>query len=133
MYQCGFSGPWTNPDGSPATVFVNPPYGRGIHRWIEKAICSNREGATVVLLVPARTDSVWFQQLMHHADEIRLLAGRITFVGAPEPAPFPSAVVVLRSLDWTDIRTWERYRIPRRHDPARNWRGLVMKAVCRED
>ena len=60
----GLTQPWPNPDGSPATTYVNPPYGRGIRKWLEKAICSAQGGGTVVMLVPARTDSVWFQQLM---------------------------------------------------------------------
>ena len=78
------------------SVWLNPPFGRGVSHWIEKAIQSAAEGATVVLLVPARTDSVWFQQLISHADEIRFLARRVKFVGATEPAPFPTAIVVLR-------------------------------------
>jgi phage N-6-adenine-methyltransferase len=112
----GLAQPWTG------VVWCNPPYGREIHHWIEKAIRAAHQGATVVLLVPARTDSVWFQQLMRHADEIRLLAGRVTFEGATEPAPFPSAIAVLRALDWTNPLAWTRYRIPRRHDRGdRRW------------
>lgn len=112
----GLAQPWTG------AVWCNPPYGRSVHRWIEKAIRSARSGATVVLLVPARTDSVWFQQLMEHADEIRWLAGRITFEGAPEPAPFPSAIAVLRPLDWTNPHALTRYRMPRRHSRKGDWR-----------
>src|SRR5690242_7703221 len=45
-------------------VFCNPPYGRGIGRWIRKATLDPvRE---CVLLVPARTDAGWFQPLFDH-------------------------------------------------------------------
>ena len=112
----GLTKPWNG------TVWVNPPYGRGIGSWIEKAIRSTQAGATVVMLVPARTDSVWFQQLLAHADEVRFLAGRVTFVGASEPAPFPSAVVVLRPPSrWASGSKGVTYSLPTRHDRAHPW------------
>ena len=40
-------------------VFMNPPYGREISDWMKKAYQSSRKGATVVCLVPARTDTRW--------------------------------------------------------------------------
>ena len=78
--------------------WMNPPYGRGpkgIIRWMKKAhweACIM--GATVVALVPARTDTQWWHEYVMKADEIRFLRGRITFVGAAHSAPFPSAIVV---------------------------------------
>src|SRR5690242_11748450 len=39
------------------TVWMNPPYGREIAEWIKKAYESSQEGATVVCLIPARTDA----------------------------------------------------------------------------
>lgn len=109
-------------------VYVNPPYGRGMGRWVEKAICSSREGATVVMLVPARTDSIWFQQLIAHADEIRFLAGRVVFEGATEPAPFPNAVCVLRpDPRWTASDRRVTFSMPTRHAAGHPWR--VMRQV----
>ena len=77
------------------TVFMNPPYGREIARWMRKAYESSRSGATVVCLVPARTDTAWWHRWAMKG-EIRLLRGRIRFVGGRHSAPFPSAVVVFR-------------------------------------
>lgn len=37
--------------------WCNPPYGRQIGKWVEKAVKSS---ATVVMLLPARTDTKWF-------------------------------------------------------------------------
>ena len=48
----GLSKDWSN-----EVVFMNPPYGRGISSWIEKA---SKEDATVVCLIPARTDTRWW-------------------------------------------------------------------------
>lgn len=76
-------------------VFMNPPYGREIGRWMRKAYDSSRKGATVVCLVQARTDTRWWHQFAMKG-EIRLLPGRIRFGEARHTAPFPSAVVVFR-------------------------------------
>jgi len=40
--------------------WMNPPYGREIGKWIKKAYESALAGATVVCLVPARTDTAWW-------------------------------------------------------------------------
>lgn len=77
------------------TVFMNPPYGREIYRWMEKAYQSSRNGATVVCLVPARTDTKWWHDFAVHG-EVRFLKGRLKFGGCKNNAPFPSAVVVFR-------------------------------------
>ena len=67
-----------------------------IGRWIEKAIDATRQAATVVLLVPARTDAVWFREAYERANEVRLLSGRLTFGNDTQPAPFPSCLTVMR-------------------------------------
>jgi phage N-6-adenine-methyltransferase len=78
------------------TCWMNPPYGRQIGRWIEKAYVSAQQGATVVCLVPARTDTRWWHVWVMRADEIRLVRGRLKFGDGRNSAPFPSAVVVFR-------------------------------------
>lgn len=82
-------------DWREATVFMNPPYGREIQHWMRKAFESARAGATVVCLVPARTDTDWWHRYAIQG-EIRFLKGRLRFGDAPHAAPFPSAVVVFR-------------------------------------
>ncbi len=76
--------------------FMNPPYGAEIPRWVQKAFEASLYGATVVCLLPARTDTRWFQQYVLPFAEIRYLPGRQRFVGAKSSAPFPSAVVIFR-------------------------------------
>ena len=75
------------------TIFMNPPYGREIGAWLKKAYKSSLEGATVVCLVPARTDTRWWHDYCMKG-EIRFVKGRLKFNDGPNSAPFPSAVVV---------------------------------------
>lgn len=75
--------------------WMNPPYGRGIGNWLKKAYESSRDGATVVCLVPARTDTAWWHDFAMRG-EIRYVRGRLKFGGHKNSAPFPCAVVVFR-------------------------------------
>jgi phage N-6-adenine-methyltransferase len=76
--------------------WMNPPYGRQIAAWIEKAYRSSLAGATVVCLVPARTGTRWWHAWVRGKAEVRERQGRITFVGAPNPAGFDSVAVIYR-------------------------------------
>ena len=84
-----------NQDWGTEIVFMNPPYGRTIKEWMCKAYESSLNGATVVCLVPARTDTAWWHDYAMKG-EYRLLRGRLKFGGALTNAPFPSAVVVFK-------------------------------------
>lgn len=78
-------------------VWMNPPYGREIGKWVNKARESAEEnGATVVCLVPARVDTAWWQDNVPHAHEVHFIRGRLKFGDAKNSAPFPSAVIVFR-------------------------------------
>ena len=72
-------------------VFCNPPYGREIGKWVKKAAESK---ATVVMLLPARTDTKWFHDYIYEKAEIRFVKGRLKFGGCKNSAPFPSMVVI---------------------------------------
>lgn len=75
--------------------WMNPPYGREISKWMKKAYESSLRGATVVCLVPSRTDTKWFHDFAMKG-EIRFVKGRLKFGGCENSAPFPSAVVVFK-------------------------------------
>lgn len=77
------------------TVFLNPPYGREVGQWVRKAYESSLAGATVVCLVKATPDTKWWHQYTPYA-EVRFISGRLRFVGADSPAPFPSCLVIFR-------------------------------------
>lgn len=74
---------------------MNPPYGREIAKWIDKALEEQGKGKLVVMLVVSRTDTRWWHKLMRNAKEIRFISGRLKFDGQ-NSAPFPSAVVILK-------------------------------------
>ena len=77
------------------TSFINPPYGRGIDKWIAKAYKETREeGTRAVLLIPARTDTKYWHDFVMKADEVYFVKGRLKFGDSENSAPFPSAVVV---------------------------------------
>ena len=71
--------------------WCNPPYGKQIAKWVKKAAESN---ATVVMLIPARTDAGWFHDWVLPCGRVEFLRGRIKFGGRKWNAPFPSMVVV---------------------------------------
>lgn len=77
--------------------WMNPPYGRSIGAWMKKAYESSRGGATVVCLVPARTDTAWWHDYAMRG-EITFLRGRLKFGGHKNSAPFPSAIVVFEGV-----------------------------------
>lgn len=84
--------------GGGGAVFCNPPYGREIGKWVRKAYEEAKSGATVVLLIPARTDTSYFHDYILGHAEIRWVRGRLRFEDEDgtvyPPAPFPSMVVV---------------------------------------
>jgi site-specific DNA-methyltransferase (adenine-specific) len=93
--RSAFEHDWAEASGGRA-VFLNPPYGREIVRWMARAKLEGQK-VPVVVLVPARTDTRWFwESALDGASDVRLLRGRLQFEaeGATAAAPFPSAVVV---------------------------------------
>ena len=90
----GLSKDWSND-----VVFMNPPYGREIKKWIKKAYEESLNGATVVCLIPARTDTTyWHDFIFKKTNDIRFLRGRLKFGNSKNSAPFPSAIVVYRGV-----------------------------------
>jgi len=87
----GLEMPWRG------VCWMNPPYGREISKWIEKAYMSYKSGSIVVALLPARTDTKYFHSYVYHEAKIEFLKGRVKFIrddGKTGAAPFPSMVVV---------------------------------------
>lgn len=89
--QNGLLQDWTG-----ETVFCNPPYGRKeTGEWVKKCAEESSHCNTVVMLIPARTDTKWFHKYIYHkAKEIRFIKGRIKFGGCKNAAPFPSMIVI---------------------------------------
>lgn len=93
--QDAFKTPWTG------RVWLNPPYGRALARWVERAFeqSQSEDVEHVVVLIPARTDTRYWHDFVMRSHQVFLVKGRIRFEGAPASAPFPSAIVVFRKHD----------------------------------
>lgn len=75
-------------------VWCNPPYGIEAPKWCKKCVEYAELGGVAVLLVPARTDTRWWNNYCMTATEIRLISGRLHFGDSKNSAPFPSAVCI---------------------------------------
>jgi phage N-6-adenine-methyltransferase len=79
-------------------VFMNPPYGREIGKWVKKAYQESLKGAIVVCLIPARTDTSYYHDYIFPYAEIRFIRSRMKFKHQNQEkadnAPFPSAIVI---------------------------------------
>lgn len=78
-------------------VFINPPYSN-IRKFLEKGIDELNKGnsTTLVYLLPARTDTKWFHDLIYNKAEIRFIKGRLKFGNSKNSAPFPSMLVIFK-------------------------------------
>lgn len=88
-----------NSAGGGQTVFCNPPYGRAIKDWVKKSSEEvKKPNTTVVMLIPARTDTSYFHDYIYRKPnvEIRFIRGRLKFGDGKNSAPFPSMVVIFR-------------------------------------
>ncbi len=84
-------------DWSGEVVFCNPPYGNALKDWVKKCHDEgNKENTTVVMLIPARTDTSYFHDYIYHKAEIRFIRGRLKFGDSKNSAPFPSMIVIYR-------------------------------------
>lgn len=97
----GLAGDWArDAETLGGAVWMNPPYGRGIAAWMEKAHATAQANAVVVCLVPVRADAAWWHELvLGTGAEVRYIRGRLTFGTAKNAAPFASAVVIYRPTD----------------------------------
>ena len=73
-------------------VFMNPPYGREIGKWVRKAWTESLSGALVVCLLPARVDTRWWHEYAKKG-HVYFLRGRLKFGSSVNSAPFPSVLV----------------------------------------
>ncbi len=96
----GLNKSWAN-----EIVFMNPPYGREIGKWIKKAFDEWISGATVVCLIPARTDTSYWHNYIFGRASVRFIKGRIAFGNAKQGAPFPSALVIFKGPSSWEMST----------------------------
>jgi site-specific DNA-methyltransferase (adenine-specific) len=98
-------------DWGDATAFCNPPYSN-IKAWMQKAAAEGaKPDTTVVCLVPARTDTVWFQTAFQKAESVYFIKGRLKFGDGKNSAPFPSCLIIFTSQievsNYTIAHCWD--------------------------
>jgi phage N-6-adenine-methyltransferase len=74
--------------------WMNPPY-KNMKQWIVKAYQESLKGATVVCLVPSRTNTNWWHEYCMKG-EIRFIKGRPKFKGYKHGLPQPLSIVIFR-------------------------------------
>ena len=80
-------------------VFVNPPYSQ-VSLWMAKCVVESADGCPLICaLVPARTDTRWWNDFVKGADLIHFVKGRLKFGDGSGTAPFPSALAFWFGLD----------------------------------
>lgn len=95
----GLIQPWTG------NVWCNPPYGRDLKNWVEKAIheAEGKSYKCCTLLVPFRPDTKWFKLIYDYAMEhggvvCTAIHGRLKFTLNGKPvgtATFPSCAITI--------------------------------------
>jgi len=94
----GLSQPWLG------NAWCNPPYGREIGKWVEKArLCRECLDTTTVMLLPSRTDTKWIHGSVFKFAHVIFLQGRLKFKGGNSSAPFPSMLAI-----WGDSKDVEK-------------------------
>jgi len=80
-------------------VYINPPYGRAIPLWLNKALeeLEAKRIEIAVFLLPSYTDVKWFHEIaLLKADEIRFIKGRLKFGNHNNSAPFASLLLIFK-------------------------------------
>lgn len=75
--------------------WLNPPYGRKQNpKWAERVTdqVDNSDVDTITALVPAATDTQWFQNHYAQADYLTLIEGRIEFIGGDDRPSFANVI-----------------------------------------
>ena len=102
--ECDDERVWTSlPTQKMRSIFLNPPWGRGIGEWIKKAYDESRSGVTVCCVLPSCTDTKWWKDYVWKAAQVRFITGRLKFVrddGPTGPATKGACVVVF--APWTE-------------------------------
>jgi len=80
--------------------WMNPPFGRQLKKWIQKAYEESTKGVIGVSILPVRSNTNWWHELIIDVGaEVRFLKGRIKFNDCIKGAWLPFAIVIWKSED----------------------------------
>lgn len=92
--------------------WMNPPYGRGVEKWVDKALLESCRGAVVVCLLPVRTDTRWWNRTVPESSLAVFINKRLSFSGTKQKATFPSAFVVFGEISGAQRKALSGYGWP---------------------
>lgn len=78
-------------------IWLNPPYDRKLqNQFIRRVKLETQQPGynNIVCLLPARTDTKLFHEVIEPCASVTFLKGRLKFKGASNCAPFPSLIAV---------------------------------------
>src|SRR3990167_7584001 len=65
----------------PGSCFCNPPYGKSMRAWVEKAVEQSSSGTEIILLLSAaRWEQGWWQEFISKARHVCFIRGRVSFI-----------------------------------------------------
>lgn len=83
---------WSEIRGS---IWMNPPWGREMQKFVKKAYEESQKGKTIVCLLPVRTNTKWWHEtIIDTGMEVRFLRGEIKFNDLPRGLWLPCAIVI---------------------------------------
>lgn len=91
--------------------WCNPPYGDKDYKmvdFIKKAYndTQNDPNLTVVMLIPARTNTKWFHDYCLKSNEVKFICGRPKFGDSKHGLPQPLIIVVFKKSDATKFSSF---------------------------
>lgn len=95
-------------------LFINPPFST-MKDWVKYGIKQYYVNhCEVIYLIPARTDTKYFHELLYYHPEIIFIKGRLHYNDSKTGAPFPSLLIRLtykRQHSFTDYYSLDLERI----------------------
>lgn len=84
-------------------LWCNPPYGRNLPEWIEKAFIESQMGAKIVMLIPASVGTkYWASYIINKVSSITFITGRIKFDDPngtiQDPPKYDSALIIFNRM-----------------------------------
>lgn len=91
--------------------WINPPYGDKSSKmvdWIKKAYTDTKDNPnlTIVMLIPARTNTKWFHNYCMNAAEVRFICGRPKFGDSKHGLPQPLILLVFKQSKETKFSSF---------------------------
>ena len=86
-------------------LFINPPFSK-MKEWIDYAIRRWYDDCEIALLIPARTDTKYFHEILTTNPDIYFIKGRLHYNESEKNAPFPSVLIWLSNYWKSQFRRY---------------------------